>query len=100
VWFCWDSDARIAKQHSRSGNVPLFFAPFAIFCSHLSEERRWRSSSPTATVPLHLRDPATKPAATWGDWLRYKLMNTLSAGPIAIIGWLAVVSLVVSLAEE
>jgi voltage-gated potassium channel Kch len=34
-----------------------------------------------------------KRAASWGDWLRYHFENTLSAGPIAIIGWLAVVSL-------
>jgi len=38
-----------------------------------------------------------KRAATWGDWLRYKFENTLSAGPIAIIGWLAVVSLAIVL---
>ena len=36
-----------------------------------------------------------KRTATWGDWLRYKFENTLSAGPIAIIGWLAVVSLAI-----
>ena len=34
-----------------------------------------------------------KRAATWSDTLRYRFENTLSAGPIAIIGWLAVVSL-------
>ena len=38
-----------------------------------------------------------KRAATWGDWLHYKFENTLSAGPIAIIGWLAVVSLLIVL---
>ena len=38
-----------------------------------------------------------KRAVTWGDWLRYHFENTLSAGPIAIIGWLAIVSLAIVL---
>lgn len=38
-----------------------------------------------------------KRAVSWGDSLRYRFENTLSAGPIAIIGWLAVVSLVIVL---
>ena len=38
-----------------------------------------------------------KRAVSWGDWLHYHFENTLSAGPIAIIGWLAVVSLAIVL---
>lgn len=38
-----------------------------------------------------------KRAVSWGDALRYRFENTLSAGPIAIIGWLAVVSLAIVL---
>lgn len=33
-----------------------------------------------------------KQTASWAEWLRYKFENTLSAGPIAIIGWLAAVT--------
>lgn len=32
---------------------------------------------------------------SWGDTLRYRFENTLSAGPIAIIGWLGIVSLLI-----
>src|SRR4051794_27571903 len=39
-----------------------------------------------------------KRPVTWSDSLRYHFENTLSAGPIAIIGWLAVVSLAIVLA--
>jgi voltage-gated potassium channel Kch len=38
-----------------------------------------------------------KRAVSLGDSLRYRFENTLSAGPIAIIGWLAVVSLAIVL---
>jgi ion channel POLLUX/CASTOR len=38
-----------------------------------------------------------KRSVTWSDTLRYHFENTLSAGPIAIIGWLAVVSLAIVL---
>ena len=34
---------------------------------------------------------------SWGDTLRYQFENTLSAGPIAIIGWLGIVSLLIVL---
>ena len=38
-----------------------------------------------------------KRSVSLGDWLHYQFENTLSAGPIAIIGWLAVVSLAIVL---
>jgi len=36
-----------------------------------------------------------RPSITWRDRLRYRFENTLSRGTIAIIGWLAVLSLVI-----
>lgn len=39
----------------------------------------------------------SKKQVSLGDKLRYRFENTLSAGPIAIIGWLAVVSLIIVL---
>ena len=35
---------------------------------------------------------STPAAPTWRDRLRYAFENTLSRGPIALIGWLALVS--------
>lgn len=37
------------------------------------------------------------PEASFGEKLRYRFENTLSAGPIAIIGWLAIVSFILVL---
>ena len=37
----------------------------------------------------------TASAVTWRDKLRYRFENTLSKGTIAIIGWLALVSLAI-----
>jgi voltage-gated potassium channel Kch len=37
----------------------------------------------------------SKNTPSWRAWLRYRFENTLSSGTVAIIGWLAVVSIVV-----
>ncbi|MBN9304853.1 MAG: hypothetical protein BGO82_10915 [Devosia sp. 67-54] len=38
---------------------------------------------------------AKKPRGGWGDRLRYEFDKSMAAGPVALIGWLAVISLVV-----
>lgn len=46
-------------------------------------------------TPSRPASPMPKSAASWRDHLRYRFENTLAKGAIAIIGWLALISLAI-----